>query len=376
MAGSLRGLFENNLSMKAVIAAGGRGTRLRPITWTLNKHLIPLANEPMLFNALKKIAAVGITEVAVNVNPGEDKIQEVCGDGSRWGLNLTYIEQQGGALGVGHILYNAAEWIDGNDVLLYFGDNVVLGSLKGIVDSFNNDNLDASLAFVKVDDPKRFGVPVFDKDGSLVEIEEKPVEPKSMFAVTGLYIYKMDKYLEAYKNITPSSRGEYEISDINTYIIKNGKVGYGTMVGWWKDTGTPEALLEGNQLLLNEILVKDAIVDSTVIRLDYVRIQGRVKIGRDSVIGPNVVIRGPVVIGENVKIENAFIGPHTTIGDKSIVKNTEIEHSIIMSDSKINTSSKRIIDSIIGPRATIESDNSLFPKGSKLVVGEDSYLEL
>jgi len=359
-----------------VISAGGRGTRLRPITWTLNKHLIPLANEPMLFNALKKIAAVGITEVAINVNPGEDKIQDVCGDGSRWGLSLTYIEQQGGALGVGHILYNAADWIGNDDVLLYFGDNVVLGSLQEMVDRFNVENLDASFAFVEVDDPERFGVPVFDGNGNLLEIEEKPSSPKSQFAQTGLYIYKMAKYSEAYRNITPSARGEYEIADINTHIIKNGSAGYGTMVGWWKDTGTPEALLEGNQLLLNELTVEVAVIDKTVIKLDGVRIQGRVKIGRDTVIGPNVLIRGPVVIGDNVKIDNSYIGPHTTIGDRSEIKNTEIEHSIVMSESMIQTNSKRIVDSIIGPKATIVSADSSYPRGHKLIAGENTYLEL
>ncbi|MBT6253897.1 glucose-1-phosphate thymidylyltransferase [Candidatus Uhrbacteria bacterium] len=364
------------MSMKAVIAAGGRGTRLRPITWTLNKHLIPLANEPMLFNALKKISAVGVTEVAINVNPGEDMIQEVCGDGSQWGLKLTYIEQQGGALGVGHILFNAADWIGDDDVLLYFGDNVVLGSLQEMVDRFNAEKLDASFAFVEVEDPERFGVPVFDDSGNLLEIEEKPSSPKSQFAQTGLYIYKMPKYMEAYKNITPSARGEYEIADINTHIIKNGTAGYGTMVGWWKDTGTPEALLEGNQLLLNELPVEEALIDDTVIKLDDVRIQGRVKIGRDTVLGRNVLIRGPVVIGDNVKLDNVYIGPHTTIGNRSEIKNTEIEHSIIMSDSTIETSSKRIVDSIIGPKATIVSEASSYPRGHRLIAGENTYLEL
>ncbi len=362
--------------MKAVIAAGGRGTRLRPITWTLNKHLIPLANEPMLFNAMKKVSAVGITEVAINVNPGEEVIQEVCGDGSKWGVKITYIEQQGGALGVGHILYNARDWIGGDDVLLYFGDNVVLGSLKEMVDRFNNDKLDASFAFVEVEDPQRFGVPEFNEAGELVAIHEKPSSPLSNFAQTGLYIYKMNKYLEAYETIEPSARGEYEIADINTHIIKNGSAGYGTMVGWWKDTGTPEALLEGNQLLLNEMTTDEAQIDETIIKLDDVQIQGRVKIGRDSVIGPNVLIRGPVVIGDNVKIQNAYIGPHTTIGDRSMVVGTEVEHSIIMKDTRIETSNKRIVDSIVGPQATIMPENKSFPRGHKLIAGENSYLEL
>jgi len=361
--------------MKAVIAAGGHGSRLRPITWTLNKHLIPLANEPMIFNALKKIADVGITEVAINVNPGDKEIEEACGDGSLWGLNIKYIEQEGGAVGIGQILYSAREWINGEDVLFYLGDNVVLGSLKGLMDKFYEKNLDACFAFVEIDDPSRFGVAEFSDAGDLISIVEKPKVPPSNFAQTGLYIYKMSKYLKAFKNIDPSERGEYEITDINTYIIKNGRVGFGNMVGWWKDTGTPEALLEGNQLLLNEMTIDETIIDDSVVVGENVVIQGNVKIGGNSVISDGVLIRGPVVIGEDVKVTNAFIGPHTTIGDRCVVNGADVEHSIIMEDAVIDVDN-RIVDSIIGRNVRIYSKSSSRPYGHTLVIGENSYAEL
>lgn len=363
--------------MKAVITAGGHGTRLRPITWTTNKHLIPLANEPMLFNALKKVALVGVRDVAINVNPGETElIRNACGNGSRFGLSsIAYLEQEGGAVGVGQILWSAREWIGDDDVLLYFGDNVVLGSLQKLVDAFYEGALDASFAFVEVSDPQRFGVPEFDANGSLVRIHEKPEHPPSSYAQTGLYVYKMPKYLEAFANIKPSPRGEYEISDINSYLVANGKAGYRVMHGWWKDTGTPEALLEGNQLLLNEMTIEEATIDASARVSSAARIQGRVKIGAGTTIGEGVLVRGPVVIGDRVTVERAFVGPHTTLGDGVIVQGAEIEHTIVMEGARIATAS-RIVDSIVGPRAVVQSAVGRAPRGHSMVVGEDSYIEL
>lgn len=362
--------------MKAVITAGGRGTRLRPITWTVNKHLIPLANEPMLFNALKKVAAVGIKEVAINVNPGDTEIEAACGDGSQFGLEITYIEQEGGAVGVGQIIHNAKDFIGDDDVLLYFGDNVVLGSLQTFVDRFVKDDLDCCLAFSEVKDPQRFGVPQFDESGILVGVIEKPADPKSNYAVTGIYLYKASAHYEAFQNIEPSARGEYEISDIHDWMIKNGKkVGYEVVTGWWKDTGKPGDLLEGNQLLLNEMAIEDGVASNEAIVEDGARIQGRVKIGAGTKIGKDVLIRGPVVIGENVTLENCYIGPHTTIGNDCEVCCAEIEHTIVMENSKIDTS-KRILDSIVGRNVQIVRDDDRLPRGHKLIVGENSSLEL
>lgn len=362
--------------MKAVITAGGRGTRLRPITWTTNKHLVPLANEPMLFNAFKKIAGVGIKDVAININPGDTEIQRVCGDGSRWGLNLTYLEQEGGAVGVGQIIWNARDFIGDDHVLLYFGDNIVLGELDRLVDRFYSDDLDCCLAFSKVKDPNRFGVPQFNENGELVGVIEKPENPTSDYAVTGIYVYKSQPHCEAFANIKPSERGEYEISDIHDWMLKNGKkVGYEEVTGWWKDTGKPGDLLEGNQLLLNEMSREEMIIDESVQLGDEVEVQGKVKIGKNTVISGKTLLRGPVVIGDNVRIEGTYIGPHTTIGDNSVISNAEIEHSIIMEGVHISTD-KRIVDSIIGKNAIIEHEVATRPRGHRMIIGENSYLEL
>lgn len=362
--------------MKAIVTAGGRGTRLRPITWTLNKHLIPLANEPMLANAFKKIAAVGITEIAVNINPGDKEIEKHCGDGSRWGVHLTYIEQDGGAVGVGQIVVNAKDFIGDDDVLLYFGDNIVLGSLEPLVKKFKDDNLDCCLAFSRVPDPQRFGVPSFDEHGKLIGVIEKPEHPASDLAQTGIFVYKMAAHVEAFANIKPSPRGEYEISDINDWLISHGrKVGYVSFTGWWKDTGKPEDLLEGNQLLLNEITNESAIIDESLVKVDDTRIQGRVKIGKNVVLGKNVLIRGPVVIGDDVHISDSYIGPHTTIGNDVHITNTEVEHTIVLPHVVLDAHT-RIVDSIVGEYAVVKSDKASLPVGHRIIVGDHSYLEL
>lgn len=364
--------------MKAIIAAGGHGSRLRPITWTMNKHLIPIANEPLLLNAIKKIAAVGVTEIAINVNPGEEELQKVFGDGSKWGVSLTYIEQSGGACGIGMIPYNAREFLGDGEVLYYLGDNIILGELQRFVDKFRNDDLDCCLAFSKVKDASIFGTPEFDDSGKLVGIVEKPEEPQTDFAVTGIYLYKMEAYLKAFANIKreDSTRNEYEISHIHDWFLKNNyKLGYEEITGWWKDTGMPEDMVEGNQLLLNEMTQADATIDESVTMLEGARIQGRVKIGKNTAIGPNTLIRGPVVIGEDVTIENSFIGPHTSIGSGSRIADSEIEHSIIMNNATVRTH-KRIVDSIVGHNAKLVAQDDTYPRGHRMVVGENSYLEL
>ncbi len=357
--------------MRALITAGGRATRLRPITYTINKHLIPLANKPMIFYAIEKIAAAGITEIGISVNPGEEELQKAVGDGSRWGVKIAYIEQRGGPKGVAHVVENAKDFLAGDAFLFYLGDNIILGSLDRFVKKFAEDELNCLLALSKVKDPQRFGVPEL-KDGRIVRVDEKPSEPKSDYAVTGIYVYDAS-FFEAFAHITPSARGEYEISDVHTWLIENGKaVGYEEITGWWKDTGKPEDLLEGNQLLLNEMA--DASREGAEIDPSAV-IQGKVAIGKGAVIGPKVLIRGPVAIGENCRIENSYIGPYTSIGKGVEVYSTEIEHSIVFDDADINCST-RIVDSLIGANASITSAHATLPLGHKLVVGDNAVVEI
>lgn len=357
--------------MKALITAGGRATRLRPITYTINKHLIPLANKPMIFYAVEKLAAAGVKEIGISVNPGEEEIQKACGDGSKWGVKLTFIEQKGGPLGIAHVVNNAKDFLGDEPFIFYLGDNIILGGLKRFVEKFEKENLNCVLALSKVKDPQRFGVPLLEGE-RIVRIDEKPSEPKSDYAVTGIYVY--DKtFFEAFARIKPSTRGEYEISDIHTWLIENGKaVGYEEITGWWKDTGKPEDLLEGNQLLLGEMpegAREGARIDASAV------IQGKVSIGKGTVIGPRVLIRGPVAIGAGCRIENSYIGPYTSIGDEVEIYNTEVEHSVIFDYVDIDCS-KRVVDSLIGMNATVSSARATLPLGHKLVIGDNAIVEI
>ncbi|MEO5928280.1 MAG: glucose-1-phosphate thymidylyltransferase [Patescibacteria group bacterium] len=358
--------------MKALLTAGGRATRMRPITHTLNKHIIPLANKPMITYALEKIAECGITDVVINVNPGENELQRAIGDGSAWGLKLTYLEQQGGPKGLAHIIKNAQPHLGNEPFLFYLGDNIILGSIKEFVKEFETRKLDCMLALSRVRDPQRFGVPVIE-NGRITKVIEKPEVPPSDFAVTGIYVYS-PKIFEAVSSIAPSARGEYEISDAHTWVIDHGgEVGFKEITGWWKDTGKPEDLLEGNALLLNEMLQTDIDQAGTVDPMAVV--QGRVKIGKGTVIGPKCLIRGPVVIGENCTIENSFIGPYTSIGNGVMIANTEIEHSIVFDEASIDCG-KRIVDALIGNKARISSASETLPRGNKLIVGDNAVVEL
>jgi glucose-1-phosphate thymidylyltransferase len=358
--------------MKALITAGGRATRLRPITYTINKHLIPLANKPMIFYALEKIAEAGVKEVGINLNPGEEEIQKACGDGSKWGVKITYIEQAGGPKGLAHIIKNAKSFLGDEPFIFYLGDNIILGSIVPFVEKFKSSKVNCLLALSKVRDPQRFGVPEL-QDGRIIKVEEKPAQPKSDFAVTGIYVYDANVF-KAVEAVKPSARGEYEISDVHTWLIENGyAVGYEEITGWWKDTGKPEDLLEGNQLLLTELSRGEAAVEGQVD--PAATVQGKVWIGKNTVIGPRVLIRGPVVIGEGCKIENSYIGPYSAIGNEVEIYNTEIEHSVVFDYVDINCS-KRIVDSLIGLNATVVSAHDTLPMGHKLIIGDNAVVEL
>lgn len=360
--------------MKAIIAAGGRGTRIRPITWTMNKHLIPLANKPMIVHAIDKVKTAGITDIIINVNPGDTEMSGALGDGSAYGVKLTYVEQKGGALGVAHIPKNAEEHLRGEPFLFYLGDNIVLGDLDRFVRRFREDRMHCMLAFSKVKDPQRFGVPKFRDDGSLECVIEKPAVPPSDYAVTGIYLYD-EQYFDAYDTLKPSARGEYEISDINTWYIRNGKnIGWEEITGWWKDTGKHEDLLEGNALIMDEMKRDQFRVQGTVD--PSARIQGLVSIGENTTVGANALIRGPVVIGSGCKINDAYIGPYTAIGDNVTVSGSEIEHSIILDGAEVSTPI-RIIDSILGKQAVVRSTQGSIPSsGHRLVIGDNSMVEL
>ncbi len=357
--------------MKALITAGGRGTRLRPITYSMNKHLIPVGNVPMIVHALKKIAETGITEVGININEGDTSIEDLCGDGSEWGLKISYLEQIGGALGLAHIIKNGRKWLGDDDFIFYLGDNIILGSLKEFVDNFKKSGANAYLALSKVHDPERFGVPEINEAGEIVRVLEKPENPPSDFAVTGIYCYDKTVH-DAIDAIKPSPRGELEISDTHTQMIQSGGVvKYEVVEGWWKDTGKPYDLIEGNALLLDGM----AHANNAGEVEDGVEIIGDVDIQEGARILGRSVIHGPVSIGKNAIIRDAIIGPHTTIGHMTEVSGATIQNSIIMDEADIETA-ETITESIIGHNARISSAHKTKPSGHKMIIGENAQLEL
>lgn len=358
--------------MKALIAAGGHATRLRPITHTMNKHLIPIAGKPMILHALEKVVGAGITEIGIIVNPGEQELQKVLGNGNAIDADITYIEQTGGPQGIAHAVNIARDFLGDEPFVFYLGDNIVLGDIARFRKKFEEENLNCMLALSRVRDPNRFGVPEI-KDGRIIRVEEKPQNPKSDFAVTGIYFYDKN-FFEAYKKIKPSWRNEYEISDVHTELINMGlNVGYEEISGWWKDTGKPEDLLEANQLVLNDLMRKDPEQHGEI--GENVIIQGKVEIGEGTKIGPRVLIRGPVVIGKNCSIHDSYVGPYTSIGSDVEIFNTELEHSVVFDGVKINCRN-RIVDSLIGFNAIVTSVNDSLPHGHKIIVGDHGVIEI
>ncbi len=358
--------------MKALIAAGGRATRLRPITHTTNKHLIPLAGKPLIEYAIEKIAECGVKEIAINVNPGETEIQKVVGNGSRWGVNITYLEQSGGALGIAHAVGCAKPWIGDESFIYYLGDNIILGSIVPLKEKFESEDLDCLLALSKVPDARAFGCPVLDGD-RIVRVIEKPSDPPSPFAVTGIYFYKPCVF-DAIAQLTPSARGEYEISDAHTKLIESGKkVGYEEITGWWKDTGKPDDLIEGNGFILDLIKTPDISPEATI--ESGAVIDGIVRIGAGTKVSKNSVIRGPVTIGARCTINGAVIGPYVSISDDSTIERTRIERSIVMEEANIS-SERHIVRSIIGKRVSISDRERSDEAGLRFLIGDQSLVEL
>lgn len=356
---------------KAILTGGGRATRLRPVTSTINKHLIPLANKPMIFHAIQKAVDAGIKEIFINTNPGETDLQKYIGDGGHWGVKINFFEQEGGPQGVAHVVNQAEKFIGDDPFLFYLSDNIILGNLKEMSDEFCRGNHDCMLALAEVPDANRFGVPIFDANKKLVDVLEKPANPPNSYAVTGIYFYGPKVFFKAFGNIKKSARGEYEISSIHSHLIKNNyKVGYKEVTGWWKDTGQPRDLIIANQMLLKEMGPEHFKME--VSARENIVLSGNVHIGAGTTIGKNVKITGPVIIGENCVLEDCVLHPHTTIGAGSVVKGAEIGDSIVLNSCHIDCPLK-IFDSIIGEKVIIRKHQENL---HRMVVGNQTVLEL
>lgn len=353
--------------MKALIASGGRGTRLRPITHTQNKHLIPIANKPILYYAIEAAVDAGIKEIGIVHNADSLEVPNYVGDGSKWGVRITYIPQETPG-GLAQVVMLAEKFIGDDKFIFYLGDNMVVGGVKRFIEEFERSGCNCFLTLARVKDPERFGVPEI-RDGRIVGVEEKPKHPKSGYAVAGIYLY--DKHIfEAVKALKPSWRGELEISDAHQYLIDKGyKVGYTEITGWWKDTGKPSDLLEANRLILDAI---EPRVDGEVDALSDVA--GKVVIEPGAKI-INSKVRGPAIIGKECVIENSYIGPFTSIGDRTIVRDSEVEYSIVLRDCKILSVGIRIEGSILGNDVEIVEANGK-PRVHRFMIGDQSRVEV
>ncbi len=353
--------------MKALIASGGRGTRLRPRTHTQNKHLIPIANKPILHYAIEAAVDAGIREIGIIHNADSDEVPKSIGKGKEWGVRITYIPQKS-PLGLAHVVRIAEKFIKKDSFIFYLGDNMVVGGVKRFIDEFEQSDCNAFLTLARVRDPERFGVPEI-KKGKIVRVDEKPEKPKSQFAVAGIYIYDSSIF-EAVKKIKPSARGEYEISDAHTYLIEHGyRVGFSEITGWWKDTGKPSDLLEANRLVLDNIqpnLCGEVDKASSVVGKVILEPGARII---------NSVVRGPAIIGKNCVIENSYIGPFTSVGNNSVIRNSEVEYSIILRDCKVLSVRIRIEGSILGNDVEIVEATGK-PHVHRFMIGDQSRVEV
>jgi glucose-1-phosphate thymidylyltransferase len=353
--------------MKALITAGGKGTRLRPLTHTQNKHLLPICNKPTLHYALEKVAQAGIRQVGIVTNQEGLEVQQAIGNGDRWGLQITYIPQEA-PLGLAHVVRIAREFIGDDSFIFYLGDNMIVGGISRFIEEFAEQKSNCHLTLSRVKDPERFGVPEIVGD-RIISIEEKPNNPKSAFAVAGIYLYDSSIF-EAVNRIKPSARGELEISDAHQYLIDHGKkVTFSEITGWWKDTGKPEDILEANRLLLENTEGKIAgMVDRQSL------VTGNVVLEEGAQI-INSVVRGPAIIGKGTVLENSYIGPFTSIGDNCQIRNSEVEFSIILNQCVILDVGVRIENSLLGVASRVVRAASR-PRSNRFMTGDQSLIEI
>jgi len=350
--------------VKGLVLSGGAGTRLRPITHTSAKQLVPVANKPVLFYGLEAMHAAGIDDVGIVVGETRAEIKAAVGDGSRFGLRVTYLPQEA-PLGLAHAVLIAEEFLGDSPFVMYLGDNLLKEGIAPFVRDFERSEPDALILLQRVKDPSEYGIAEL-QDGRVVQLVEKPKEPRSDLALVGVYLFTPAVF-ESVKAITPSARGELEITDAIQHMIDRGlRVEPHTVTGWWKDTGKLEDMLEANRLILSTIEndVRGEVVESTL--------DGPVQVGEGSLI-ERCTVRGPVVIGAGCRLSDTFVGPYTAISDGVVVEHAEIEHSIILENSRISRLGARMADSLIGRDCVIAHSEAL-PVAYRFMVGDSSQI--
>ena len=353
--------------MKGLILSGGKGTRLRPITFTSAKQLVPVANKPVLFYGIEAIRDAGITDIGIVVGDTRDEIRAAVGDGSAFGVKVTYIEQEA-PLGLAHAVLAAADYLADDSFVMYLGDNLILGGIRELVAEFDRDRPNAQILLARVPNPNQFGVAEL-RDGRVLRLVEKPEMPMSDLALVGVYMFDRN-IVDAARAIKPSRRGELEITDAIQYLIDNGLTVHPHMVnGWWKDTGKLEDMLEANRMVLDSLAMRvSGHVDSTS------RVEFKVVVEEGAeVIGS--VVRGPAIIGRGARVVNSYIGPFTSIDKNVQVTGSEIEHSIVLEGSVINEVGGRIEDSLIGRNVEV-GKSPLRPTAFRFMLGDNSQVGL
>ncbi len=355
--------------MKALILAGGSGTRLKPITHTIPKQLLPVANKPILFYVLDQIREAGIRDVGIIISPETGSyIKEAVGDGSKWDSKITYVPQSD-PLGLAHAVKTAGDFLGGSPFLMFLGDNLVEGGVKSFVQEFDAHSPDALVLLKEVAYPRLFGVAELNGKGEVVKLVEKPEEPRTNLALVGVYLFTPEIH-SAIGQIKPSWRGELEITDAIQKLLEAGKeIRSRILTGWWLDTGKKDDLLEANRVVLDSLLRRDVQGE-----IDFEsKVVGRVEVKAGAKV-ENSTVRGPVSIAEGCLIRNSFIGPFTSIGASAIVEDSSIGHSVILENSRIH-GIERLEDSLIGTGVELKKADERF-KAVKLFVGCDSSLEL
>jgi len=355
--------------MKAVVLCAGKGTRLRPLTYTIAKPLLPVANKPILFHILEQIREADITHIGIITSPETDShIEEAVGDGSRWDAHITYIIQSE-PLGLAHAVKAAQGFLGDSCFLMFLGDNLIEGGVKEFVGRFNTYAPDALILLKEVSDPRAFGVAELNEEGKVTRLIEKPKEPESNLAMVGVYLFTPEIH-KAIAQIKPSWRGELEITDAIQKLLEMGKqVRSHILQGWWLDTGTKDDLLKANQVMLDNFLRRDikGNVDSQS------QIVGRVEIQQGTEVVDSIV-RGPVSIAENCQIKNSLVGPFTSIGDGTVIEDSSVEHSVILENCYL-CKTEHLADSVIG-RSTKVLKREHNSKAISLFVGDNTRIEL
>ncbi|MDT0616067.1 glucose-1-phosphate thymidylyltransferase [Streptomyces lancefieldiae] len=353
--------------MKALVLSGGSGTRLRPITHTSAKQLVPVANKPVLFYGLESIADAGITEVGIVVGHTAPEIEEAVGDGSAFGLRVSYIRQEE-PLGLAHALLVSRDFLGDDDFVMYLGDNFIVGGITKLVKDFRESGPDAKILLTRVSDPRQFGVAVLDEDGGVIGLEEKPEDPKSDLALVGVYLFSPLVH-EAARAIKPSWRNELEITDAIQELIESGaRVESEVIDGYWKDTGNVDDMLEVNRIILEGVERRmDGEVDDTS------QIIGRVVVERGARVSGSRIV-GPALIGAGTEVIDSYIGPYTAVSENCRILDSELEFSIMLRDSTL-TGVRRMEASLIG-RHVHGASRPRVPNAHRLVLGDHSTFEI